>query len=272
MKNLLLFLSFTLLLSCSVQKRKYQKGFYIAKLHHKNQTGKKERIVQSTTSGESNSMPETVISVKSGQPPVLDASAGNGEGTYPAKKHSFISAAEDSCDVLFFKDGSEVRAKVTEVNVTDVKYKRCDNQDGPSYVTKKSDLFMIKYANGTREVIKTEPEVKNTAPSASTFQYKSNKPVKVLHPMAGLSLALGILAVVLSFVPFFLFIVPPAYLGLMFLSALVATIVGGTTLRQIKRQQEIYRGKGFALPGFLMALITLCIYVFLLLIFLLIFI
>jgi hypothetical protein len=57
-----------------------------------------------------------------------------------------------SQDILTYKNGTEVKAKVVEVTSSEVKFKRLDNPDGPLYTISKSDLFMIKYENGTKEV------------------------------------------------------------------------------------------------------------------------
>ncbi|MBI1286816.1 MAG: hypothetical protein GC178_04485 [Flavobacteriales bacterium] len=56
-------------------------------------------------------------------------------------------------DRLFFLSGDETDVKITEVTSSEVKYKRMDNLEGPTFSTLKSELFMIKYANGTKEMI-----------------------------------------------------------------------------------------------------------------------
>jgi hypothetical protein len=56
-------------------------------------------------------------------------------------------------DRLFFLSGDETEVKITEVSSSEVKYKRLDNLDGPTFSSLKSDLFMIKYANGDKEMI-----------------------------------------------------------------------------------------------------------------------
>ena len=55
-------------------------------------------------------------------------------------------------DVMIRKDGSEVLAKILEINPNEVSYKRFDNQDGPVYWEKKKDILKIKYANGTEDI------------------------------------------------------------------------------------------------------------------------
>jgi len=61
-----------------------------------------------------------------------------------------------SQDILTYKNGTETKVKVTEVTSSEVKFKKFDNIDGPLYSILKTDLFMIKYENGTKEVFSTQ--------------------------------------------------------------------------------------------------------------------
>ena len=71
-------------------------------------------------------------------------------------------------DIITLRNGNDIQAVVNEVGVDEVRYKRFDNQSGPSYALKKSEIFMIKYENGTRDVFN------ETAVSASTFNQQIN--------------------------------------------------------------------------------------------------
>lgn len=55
-------------------------------------------------------------------------------------------------DIIIKKDGSEIKSKITEVTLNEIKYKRFDNIDGPIYTIVKTDIFKINYKNGTSEV------------------------------------------------------------------------------------------------------------------------
>lgn len=59
----------------------------------------------------------------------------------------------DSCDVIILKDGTEIQAKIIEVSPGQIKYKMCDMPEGSIFVRSKSDVFVIKYSNGIKEVI-----------------------------------------------------------------------------------------------------------------------
>ena len=55
-------------------------------------------------------------------------------------------------DIITLQNGTDIKALVQEVGNDVIKYKKIDNPDGPNYTLKKSDVFMIKYANGRKSV------------------------------------------------------------------------------------------------------------------------
>jgi hypothetical protein len=55
-------------------------------------------------------------------------------------------------DVIFTKTGEEIQATVIEITADMVKYKLATQPDGPIRNIAISDLFMIKYKNGDKEV------------------------------------------------------------------------------------------------------------------------
>ena len=56
-------------------------------------------------------------------------------------------------DLLTRRDGTEVLVKVLEITPDLVKYRRFDNPDGPLISVRKTDVFRLKYANGTQEIL-----------------------------------------------------------------------------------------------------------------------
>lgn len=56
-------------------------------------------------------------------------------------------------DLLTRRDGTEVLVKVLEITPELVKYRRFDNPDGPLISVRKADVFRLKYANGTQEIL-----------------------------------------------------------------------------------------------------------------------
>ena len=55
-------------------------------------------------------------------------------------------------DNIILKDGVEINAKIEEVGESNIKYRKFSNQDGPMFTKSKDKIFMIKYANGEKEI------------------------------------------------------------------------------------------------------------------------
>lgn len=56
-------------------------------------------------------------------------------------------------DTLFKLDGMKLSTKVLEVGPQEIKYKLSVNPDGPLYVVSSSDVYLVKYQNGTSDTI-----------------------------------------------------------------------------------------------------------------------
>ncbi len=75
-----------------------------------------------------------------------------------------------SQDIITKKNGDDIKAKVLEVTTTEVKYKKFDNLDGPSFTILKSDVLLIRYENGTKDVFNDDKKSENipaTSPATS---------------------------------------------------------------------------------------------------------
>lgn len=87
---------------------------------------------------------------------------------------SVVSLSAFAQDVIICRNGDEITSKVLKVSQTEIEYKKWSNQDGPSYTLDKSEVFMIKYKNGEKDVFKEEPATQ-TAPAAEE-QYVQEEP------------------------------------------------------------------------------------------------
>jgi hypothetical protein len=76
-------------------------------------------------------------------------------------------------DIITLKNGDEIKAKVQEVGLSDVKYKKFDNLTGPTYTLLKTEIFMIKYENGEKDIFK-ESAVVTPAPKPAANQPQTN--------------------------------------------------------------------------------------------------
>jgi hypothetical protein len=79
---------------------------------------------------------------------------------------TFFVGAGYAQDVITKQNGEAIRAKILEVSVESVRYKKFELPDGPNYVLAASEVFMIKYENGSRDVFK-----KNPATGAITIEH-----------------------------------------------------------------------------------------------------
>ncbi len=66
---------------------------------------------------------------------------------------------KDTCDNIILRSGEEISSKVIEVGVTEIKYRKCPKVSGPLYSVLKSDVFMIQYSNGKKDIMPEEKVV-----------------------------------------------------------------------------------------------------------------
>jgi hypothetical protein len=64
-----------------------------------------------------------------------------------------------SQDMITKKTSEDIKAKVIEVTINEIKYKKFDNLNGPLFTLLKSDVLMIRYENGSKDIFN---EVQNT--------------------------------------------------------------------------------------------------------------
>jgi hypothetical protein len=79
-------------------------------------------------------------------------------------------------DVITLKNGDDIQAVVQEVGETEIKYKKYENVNGPTYTMRKSEIFMIRYANGSKDVF-TNVSQPSVAPNTQgTIKLATPKP------------------------------------------------------------------------------------------------
>ncbi len=61
-------------------------------------------------------------------------------------------------DTITKKTSENIQAKVLEISTTEVKYKRFDNQSGPTYILPIADVLFIRYENGSIDTFNFEIE------------------------------------------------------------------------------------------------------------------
>ncbi len=190
-----------LVTSCSVSKRSYRKGYHVEWAFAK-------KRVETTRSLAVSQVPENAVSVT--VEPVL-ASSDDLFAVSDIKKQ--ITLNSDTCgDRVIFKNGDIITAKVLEITDDKIKYKRCDNIQGPMVVVAKASGHSIKYVNGVTDII--EPPAYNDNPISGNGSSQGNanndyKGVQKTHPKA-------IAALLLTITGFYPLVIIGWILGLIF--------------------------------------------------------
>ncbi len=66
-------------------------------------------------------------------------------------------------DVIVKTNGEELKARVLEITTTDIAYLSADTTDAVNYKIAKAEVFMIRFANGTKEVFQENLPANTTA-------------------------------------------------------------------------------------------------------------
>ena len=64
----------------------------------------------------------------------------------------FAGFFASSQDLIIYQDGSDIEAKVLKITTDEVVFKKHSNLTGPEYSESKTNIFMIKYQNGDKDI------------------------------------------------------------------------------------------------------------------------
>lgn len=109
-----------------------------------------------------------------------------------------------SQDTITKRTGEELTSKVLEVGQSEIKYKKFDNIDGPTFSIAKSDVLMVQYENGTKDIFdkpqknsETSEQLASKGTMDASKSYKGYKSagtgtlvVALISPLVGLIPAL----------------------------------------------------------------------------------
>ncbi|MDC6470880.1 NINE protein, partial [Flavobacteriales bacterium] len=109
------------------------------------------------------------------------------------KNKNRVNSLITDCDELIMMDGTEISAKILEITTNEIKYKKCDNIDGPIFTKTLSSVFKIKYSNGTSQLIKNSE--KKDSNSGDIFALGLEEGEKSQSIALGLWFLFGILGV-----------------------------------------------------------------------------
>jgi len=152
----------------------------------------------------------------------------------------------EECDLITLKNGQEIKAQVTEIGTSEIKYKKCDNISGPTYSMKRNEVFMIKYANGSKDFFGNEkPSNQNQNEIVNSDEVKTDE-------LAIASIASGLTGLLLS-----LFI--GGFLGISL--AITGIVLGFISKSRIKKSKGKLKGKGLANAGIIGGFTVIVLYI-----------
>ncbi len=169
---LLSILALSIITSCTVQKRHYRKGYEVT--FGKSKINQPKKTVLENNNSEVAKFEESEMAIQNNQTALTASTENKAETKTLAKKHNVFNLSrkvnnDDTCDMVFLRNGNTINAKILEINTTEVKYKNCNNQDGPLIIIDKNSIKSITYKNGF-----TEEFAFVTPPNTSKPQPNSN--------------------------------------------------------------------------------------------------
>jgi hypothetical protein len=138
---------------------------------------------------------------------------------------------QEACDTIVSTMGDVIIGKVTDVSEIEIKYKRCGILNSPTYSIRRSNISVIKYANGTKDFF--------TSSGPVDYRY-SKEDVKTE--------GLGLAGFIVSLAGLFVLGIPFGLIGIIF---------GSISLTRIKRSPGRYKGRGFALTSLIIGIIDI---------------
>jgi hypothetical protein len=83
-----------------------------------------------------------------------------------------------SQDIITKKTGEDIKSKILEVGISEIKFKNFDNQDGPTYSLLKQDILIIRYQNGTKDIFNQDSITSQFNTSGSDLFLQGQKDAK----------------------------------------------------------------------------------------------
>ena len=68
-------------------------------------------------------------------------------------------------DIILKRDASEIEAKILEISDTELRYKSWTDIEGPTRIINVSEIFWVKYADGSKELFNVVAEEKGSTSS-----------------------------------------------------------------------------------------------------------
>ncbi|MFM2286003.1 MAG: hypothetical protein RLZZ543_1500 [Bacteroidota bacterium] len=80
-------------------------------------------------------------------------------------------------DIITKKNSDDINAKILEITSSEIKFKKFDDQNGPTFTLLRSEVLMIRYQNGTKDVFSDN----SSAPSEDEMREKGKQDAKIYY-------------------------------------------------------------------------------------------
>ena len=179
--------------------------------------------------------------------PAQELSTGTTESqstVRPLKRLRSRRAMPPQCDQIVLRNGDVIEAKIKEVGVNEIKYKKCDRQDGPDYTISKRDVLSIKYSTGDVERFNSAANPSTSSGNRSSYDSPTNaqNDGPRTDPFAIVAIATGGLAILTGYGAFLL--------------GAAAIVFGALSLTRIRKEPGRFKGKGLAIGGMVAGIVS----------------
>ena len=231
--------------SCTLEKRRYDSGYHIDWKNERTSSIPRDSIVlnyivqNDAELSNLGKLDSDFVKIEESQQTIeIDRSiASNIEISAPlivgssVKDIFLVKNKSDECDIIILGTGEEVSAKVIEIGKEQIRYKKCENLSGPDYVINKSEVFIIKYFDGSKDII--------TPRNSGSSRINENERKTQGFAVAGF--VLSILGLIVAGIP----------LGIL------AMIFGSIGLGKISREPKRFKGRGLAIASIIIGAIAI---------------
>jgi len=258
--KLIILLTFcSVIISCSVQKRIYRPGYNID--WNLPIRGSHAKIESKGLKKNSTEKELLNLQIKLNNPdPVLLAS--NSDSIVLEFQNSKPIIADSSkvgsgnCDTLFLNNGEVLVVKGLEITGTELRFKKCDNPNGPIYYMNKSEINNVAYSNGTHENFDKTPKVKRKVNTKVNTKDQEIEPLGFISIGLSTALLAALYYMLLFSVDYLFSLTFPYAFVLIGIVGLLAMILGITSLIRIKSDDKYSRKtKGVSVAGMISGIV-----------------
>lgn len=234
--------------SCTIEKRLHRPGFHVEWKKAPSHKHVEEPTLAQHKSVADESVPANILNeeVVSASPVSNDVFASTedveseiiaslNERAEVVWTNNTANLDQEECETLMMTDGRKIVVKVLEINQTEIKYRKCNFEDGPVIVVNKTDVDQIVYANGAVDIISGYSN-----PPANQQSATGGAP-KRLEVLGLLSMIFGITGLFIFGIPF----------------GLAAVILGFSSLGKFTSRPDEFMGRGFMIAGIIIGFVAI---------------